>query len=216
MSGYPIINNERVKEIFIGDSTRHPVKVQQVLTNRAGSLQEVFQACEHRSWNKDAIVYTWAEDHTLCTATVQCSECGALLTETVSSYKDEVEGTCKSYGYYCHHATFTRLKSITQTCGEADLGASTLGDHYWYAWYDKVIEPTCTSDGYTKQTCLYCGETRTKPYSTVAALGHNFSIYTGNDRGIGANMEYEHRCANGCGQTTWLKIKASTSGGMIM
>lgn len=47
-------------------------------------------------------------------------------------------------------------------------GASELGDH---SYTEKIVPPTCTEDGYTLHTCIFCSDSYTD--SKIDATGHS-------------------------------------------
>ena len=81
-----------------------------------------------------------------------------MLTESVPA-------SCNNYGYNIY----------TCECGKQDIPldeqTEPLGHSYGAA---QTVAPTCTEDGYTKQTCVNCGDVWI--YNAVAATGHDFVL----------------------------------------
>ena len=104
-----------------------------------------------------------------------CSVCGYTTYEEIKPLghtKGEVqievieEATCLASG--AHYE-----KTYCLVCGE-ELSSvvvmdKALGHHY----QEQKVLPTCTTQGYTTHTCLYCGRSYQDTY--VSALGHDYS-----------------------------------------
>lgn len=58
----------------------------------------------------------------------------------------------------------------------AKMNGSSGGTTHTHSYTDKVVDPTCTSKGYTTHTCSGCGDSYTDSY--VNALGHDEGEWT--------------------------------------
>ena len=78
-----------------------------------------------------------------------------------------------------HPATCIKPAYTVYKCTDSDCKAEetivdpkgTLAEH---TYEEKIIEPTCISEGYTKQICKVCGYTQTKADSTKDRLEHQY------------------------------------------
>jgi hypothetical protein len=158
-------------------------------------------SCEHTSWND--ITYSWEDPYTktylfndyTCyatgVATATCDDCGAILTEKVSTTETTSGGTyCNSRKKYQNKATFSQLADSTQTYTyRTGSYGDTHSSGYLSAW-TTTKEATCTEAGEKSRTCSACGDTITE---AIPATGH------GNWRTTGATVQ--PTCAKDGGYT---------------
>ncbi len=102
-----------------------------------------------------------------------CTVCSEPITEIPHSiaYKDE---TCSTHTKYCLY------------CEYEDTENHTLNS--------EVIDPTCTTDGYTQYTCSVCNYEYTD--NPTDKLGHLFETYTNDNNG----ETHTASCSRGCGE----------------
>ena len=123
-----------------------------------------------------------------CTRDQLCTVCDTVLAEKFGhDYTNTVvEPTCTEQGYVAHtcstcltvyHDTFTDAKGHTEgpapTCTEdqlcSDCGA-LLAEKTGHSYTEEVVEPTCTTQGYTLHRCEVCGDTYRDSFTD--AKGH--------------------------------------------
>ena len=84
---------------------------------------------------------------------------------------------------------------VTPTCIRCKYSDTAYMRHKtWIEGYyttENGLSPTCSVDGYTKDTCTICGETRRNP---VPAIGHLYK-YTGRTNSSGAMIYFCSSCA---------------------
>ena len=124
--------------------------------------------------------YEWSSDYTSCTAKAVCSECGYTVTETRdSSETNHADGTCTEKEQWKYTATFTNSLFSTQTT-EIFYGSTDPDNHEYLE--SEVVEPTCTTGGYTTYVCIRCGDSYNDNHTSM--LGHESeSAYTYNENG---------------------------------
>ena len=95
--------------------------------------------------------------------TFTCSECGDYYTEIIkagghrySEWKVTEKPSCQKEG---------TEQRICEECGTVEKRTSGKTEH---DYKDKVIEPTCTSFGYTEHVCTMCGDSYKDSYRNYA------------------------------------------------
>ncbi len=97
-----------------------------------------------------------------------CSRCN-------DTYTDNYVGALgHSYGEWTTEIPATCIKEgsksrICSLCGEKKTESIPTINHYYTP---TTIQPTCTSKGFTKETCIYCGVSHAHSY--MPALGHSY------------------------------------------
>lgn len=79
-----------------------------------------------------------------------------------------------AYPATCIKPAYTVYKCTDTDCGAEETivdPKGTLADH---TYEQKVVEPTCVSEGYTNEICKVCGYTQIKKDSTKDKLDHNY------------------------------------------
>ena len=138
---------------------------------------------EHTFADPDEITYTWATDHSTCTAKHTCTVCNNVVSETVNSTSVVTKPTCTEGGYTTYTANFTTEAFETQTvvADQTDATGHAYGDPT-YVWADDhstctatrvcannnehtetetvnstnvVTDPSCTAAGYTTYTAAF-------------------------------------------------------------
>lgn len=139
------------------------------------------EAAKNHDWGSST-KYTWAADHSTCTAerTCQRTNCGLEDTETVTAEVTTNASSCYAEGSKKYTATFTKEGLETQTFEETmgvvghTWGASTYS---WSANYAEcTAERSCTVNGCTgKETETVTAATQTTP-ATCEDAGE--TVYT--------------------------------------
>ena len=111
--------------------------------------------------------FNWSEDHSDCTATFTCTECGSTQTVDCEVTSATTPATCTESGSTTYTAsvsfdgeTYTDTESVTipATGHSWDNGTVTTA-------------ATCTEAGVKTYTCTACGETKTE---SIPATGHSW------------------------------------------
>ena len=99
-----------------------------------------------------------------------CTACGDYLTAVLPILSDEyytvevsAEPTCTERGLTVYTLKDTAYGTVT-----IEVVTDSLGHDY----DSEVTAPTCTADGYTEYTCIYCGDSYKGDH--VYALGHSY------------------------------------------
>ena len=112
--------------------------------------------------------YVWADDNSSVTATVECSGCDKVITETVDTTSEiTTPATCLSTGVKTFTATFENALFKTAT-KDVDIPI----DPDAHDWDEGTVtkEPTCTEKGEKTATCKLCHTPGEKV--EVEPLGH--------------------------------------------
>lgn len=164
--------------------------------SQAGECIECGLACDHPEYERDN--YTIVEP--TCTAQgytiYTCAECGVSIngdyTDATGHIYDQ-KNTNPEYKFSSATCTSPALYHYSCACGEEGTGYFTSGSALGHSWssagdcitcgvacdhpeYEPdnytVIEPTCTTQGYTLYTCIDCKASVKDDYTD--ATGHTF------------------------------------------
>lgn len=101
------------------------------------------------------------------TQSATCTRCGAVVDEV------EIAATGHTLGSWTTvrtaNCTTGGLRQVTCTvCGEVAQSSTTAALGHSYG-APEIVDPTCTEDGFSTETCATCGGTKT---TILAATGH--------------------------------------------
>lgn len=142
---------------------------------RNGFVLEICTRCGHKA--KDEIIPAFGHDWDMTTVAATCTEDGKV-TQTCKTCDVTVETTLFATG---HKWVLDASNSVVATCDHSgvsyfdcdvcDATYKVTEAQKAHRWQTTLVDPTCTSEGYTLKTCANCGtEIRS---DVVAALGHN-------------------------------------------
>lgn len=186
------------KTVYTADFTKKPFEDQ--------THTVIGQPALGHSWG--AASYTWAEDHSTCTASHSCTACGEPETENVTAMVEIDASSCYEAGKKTYIATFTKEGFTTQTYEETlDIVGHNWGEtsYEWAANHSTctaarscdadgctasetetttaevvTTEATCEEDGSTVYTAEFVNDDfQTQTYTeTLDAPGHDWSDVT--------------------------------------
>lgn len=119
--------------------------VEPTCTEPGYTLNKCANCGDEYKTNETAPKHKWNIPAPTCGEDQVCTVCGTIGASATGEHTFNDKGICIDCGYGCTH-TFK----------------------------DAVIEPTCTTDGYTTHTCTNCG--LVKKDTTVTKLGHEGNI----------------------------------------
>lgn len=131
----------------------------------------------HHTWTTDKVVVKAATCHSEGIKATQCTVCKvyqdgsiesiAKLDHVYGEWTDYVEATCTGMG--------VQVRSCTNNgCEAKEYQTTAAKEHNWGS--KTVVKSTCTTAGYTRETCENCGLIR---YTAGdAATGHNTTTET--------------------------------------
>ena len=131
------------------------------------------------------VTYQWADDHSTCTATRTCKNCGLSETEKVNAAVTETDQSCTTDEATVYTATFAADWAETKTYSDVK---QTATGHSWdattYEWTDNYSECTAT------RTCATCGCTETATsaaefveYEPSTCEKEGYTLYKASDFG---------------------------------
>ena len=121
-----------------------------------------------------------------------CGTCGDVVTEIIAPHghdlihHDKVDPTCTTSGHEAY-----------DTCSKCDYSTykeiAALGHDY----VTKVVEPTCTKDGYKEEVCSHCGDTRNR--TILPATGHTYGDWIIDKDATCTKSGSKHKTCGTCG-----------------
>ena len=146
--------------------------------------------------------FNWSEDHSDCTATFTCTECGSTQTVDCEVTSATTPATCTESGSTTYTAsvsfdgeTYTDTESVTipATGHSWDNGTVTTA-------------ATCTEAGVKTYTCTACGETKTE---SIPATGHSWDNGTVTTPATCTEAGVKTYTCTACGETKTESIPAT-------
>lgn len=174
-----LLNSETIPALGHGSNGEYKIVHKDTTCNKSGVDLYICKICNmpYRSEAVDKAGHVASIPETLIQATcthtgikiVKCSECGALLQETVIPKLDHTIETVTE-----KHATCSQTGLKVEKCSICDYVAKETQipktEHTPGAW--KITKDcTCTEDGLKQQTCSVCGALIGEPV-TIAAHEH--------------------------------------------
>ena len=133
--------------------------------------------------------------------TYTCSRCMDTYSEIipmidhtpgVPTIENDVPATCSAVGTY-DEVTYCTM------CG-AELSREPKETEMMAHSYEAVtVDPTCTEEGYTRYTCMFCGDTYND--NTVEALGHDWGEWNVTLEPTETTTGEKTRSCSRCGET---------------
>ncbi len=141
--------------------------------------------------------------HSGHTAGLYCTECQFALEGEVIEAKGHKYELTQGFEGSC-----TELPYKEYTCSECSDSYTDYGKaHEGHSYISTIVQPTCTSSGYTMETCTLCGETVTSKF--VNPTGHKFAIVN-SAHYCEHHGTYQYCCLNkGCDYSECITIDAS-------
>ncbi len=121
-----------------------------------------------------------------------CGTCGDVITETIAPHghdlihHDKVNPTCTTSGHEAY-----------DTCSKCDYSTYKEIPALGHDYVAKVVEPTCTKDGYKEEVCTRCGETRKR--TILPATGHTYGDWIVDKDATCIESGSKHKTCGTCG-----------------
>ena len=121
-----------------------------------------------------------------------CLICGYKVTETIAPHghdlihHNKVDPTCTTSGHEAY-----------DTCSKCDYSTYKEILASGHNYVTKVVEPTCTKDGYKEEVCSHCGDTRNR--TVIPTTGHTYGDWIIDKDATCIESGSKHKTCGTCG-----------------